>query len=71
MLLLGEQQLRSMTLKMLVRHVRSIESEREVSFKHHAEVLEAMTQEELVLRALEVQAEIARVRALAKSSTVK
>lgn len=71
MLILGEQQLKSMNMKDLVRHVQAIESEEEVKFKHNAEALASMTREALVRRALEVQAEVARQRALASQSKVR
>jgi hypothetical protein len=71
MLILGEQQLEAMSVKDLVRHVRAIESEEEVKFKHSAEALAAMTRGALVRRALEVQAEIARQRAIANQSKVR
>jgi hypothetical protein len=65
MLILGEQQLQTMSMKDLVRHVRAIESEEEVFYRHNTETLASMTRETLVRRALELQAEIARLRALA------
>jgi len=71
MLILGQPQLQAMSRKDLVRHVRAIESEKEVAFKHNAEALAAMTHEQLVLRALEIQAEVARRRALANQGKVR
>lgn len=71
MFILGEPQLRAMSVKDLIKHVRTIESEKEVVFKHNAEALASMTREALVLRALEVQAEIARSRALANQNKVR
>lgn len=71
MLILGEQQLQAMSMKDLVRHVRAIESEEEVFYRHNVETLMSMTREVLVRRALELQSEIARLRAIANQSKVR